>query len=102
MGGDTLTYRTKNYRLSSETRALLEAICRVRPRTYLTFDELFNDLADRMLRRDRILEADVERYLRAHGFAELADRRENARKTRISENRRLRGLPGAEDAPSDS
>ena len=63
-----LTYRTKNYRLSAETRHILEAIRRCQPHEYLTFDELLEDLAARYLRYNRTIAAAVRRYFREQGW----------------------------------
>lgn len=73
---DTLRFDTKNYRLSAETRALLEAILRADPHRFLTFDELFGELARFFLARQPTLRGQVERYLRSRGSQDPEDPRE--------------------------
>lgn len=62
--GGILRERAKDYRLSRETIALLEAIRRADPHRFLCFDELFLELARFYLARQPTLRGEVERWLR--------------------------------------
>lgn len=71
---DTLTFKTKNYRLSRQTQDLLEAILRSRPHEFLTFEELFQELLRFYLHYHRTLNGEVERWLRKREEADDAER----------------------------
>ena len=57
-------YPTKTYRLSRETIQQLEGILRANPHTFLSYEELVAELVRFYLARHRMMQGEVERYLR--------------------------------------
>ena len=55
----------KSYRLKPATVALLEAIRRSQPHTFLSFDELFAELTRFYLARQPTIRAEVKKWLAA-------------------------------------